>query len=416
MLRRGVGSTCPACTIVVRIYMAQVGEVEAEHIMVPLNLPGVGVVAQRLTPTTIEVTVVRTDAGASCPGCGWWTTKQHDARSRAKADEPLGERAVTVRVIRRRFRCPGCGRVFTEPETVAGPRRRLTRRLHERLGREGVALPVKHVAVRYHVSPATVRRAVEAHAAVQTAQPGGTVRRLALDDFSLRRGRRYATGLHDLDARRLIEVVEGRRSADVEAALRRLLNPAAVEAVSMDMSQAYRAAVQLVLPQALITADKFHVIARVNEALAAVVRRLMRGRSRTDPLRQASRLVLRNGEDLSGADTARLAPVLRQYPDLRRAWLLKEDLRRWYRTATTATARLELRAWQRMTLAISSLPEMQALGSMLINWGEEILNYFATRVTQGVVEGKNHRAKVIQRQAYGYRNFANYRLRLLLAA
>jgi len=69
-----------------------------------------------------------------------------------------------------------------------------------------------------------------------------------------------------------------------------------------------------------------------------------------------------------------------------------------------------------MVADASALPEMQALLRMLIGWGEEILNYFTTRVTQGIVAGKNHRAKVIQRQAYGYRNFANYRLRRLLAS
>ncbi len=397
--------------------MAQVGEVELQHITVPLNLPGVRVMSQRLTPTAIEVTVVPTEVGATCPGCGRWTTKQHDARPRAKADEPLGDRQVTVIVVRRRFRCLGCGRVFTEPEPVAGPRRRLTTRLRERLGREGVGQPVAHVADRYKVSPTTVRRAVQLHATAELSrQPLGEVQRVGIDDFSLRRGRRYATGIHDLDSRRLIEVVEGRTSADVQAALLRLPVPDTVTAVSMDMSQAYRAAVHLVLPAAVITADKFHVIARVNEALASVVNRLMKGRTRTDPVRRAARLVLRNREDLDAAAWERLHPVLRQATDLRRAWLLKEDLRRWYRTATAATARLELRAWQRMVADASALPEMQALLSMLTGWGEEILNYFTTRVTQGPVEGKNHRAKVIQRQAYGYRNFANYRLRLLLAS
>jgi len=394
-----------------------VGEVEHQHITVPLNLAGVRVVSQRLTSSTIAVTVVRTDGGATCPGCGWWTTKQHDARPRAKADEPLGDRRVTVIVVRRRFRCPGCDRVFTEPDAVAGPRRRLTTRFRERLGREGVRQPVAHVADRYEVSPTTVRRAVQRHATAELSRrPIGVVQRLGIDDFSLRRGRRYATGVHDLDARRVIEVVEGRTSADVEAALRCPPAPEAVAAVSMDMSQAYRAAVQLVLPHAVITADKFHVIARVNEALARVVTRLMKGRKRTDPIRRAARLVLRNREDLDAAAWERLTPVLRLVPQLRRAWLFKEDLRRWYRTATAATARLELRAWQRMVADTGALPEMQALVSLVSGWGEEVLNYFTTRVTQGVVEGKNHRAKVIQRQAYGYRNFTNYRLRLLLAS
>lgn len=397
--------------------MVQVGEVELQHITVPLDLPGVRVVSQRMTPTTIVVTVVRTDPGATCPGCGWWTTKQHDARPRTKADEPLGDRQVTVIVVRRRFRCLGCGRVFTEPDAVAGPRRRLTTRLRTRLGQEGVQRPVAHVADHYGVSPTTVRRAVHVHATtVLSQQPYGKVPHLGIDDFSLRRGRRYATGLHDLDRRRVIDVVEGRTSAVVEAALMRLPAPDAVTAVSMDMSQAYRAAVQLVLPRALITADKFHVIKRVTAALAAVIRRLMKGRPRTDAVRTASRLVLRNREHLRATDTERLAPVVRQYPALRRAWVLKEDFRRWYRTATATTARLELSAWVRMVAEATMLPEFQALTGMLMGWREEILNYFQTRLTQGPVEGKNHRAKVIQRQAYGYRNFSNYRLRLLLAS
>jgi transposase len=391
--------------------------VEVQSITVPLNLPGVQVVSQHLTPTAIEVTVVRMARGATCPGCGWWTTKQHDARPRAKADEPLGDRLVTVRVMRRRFRCLGCDRVFTEPDAVAGPRRRLTARLRERLGQEAVRQPVAHIAERYGVSPTTMRRAVLDHATARLRQqPHAAVTRLGIDDFSLRRGQRYATGLHDLDGRRVIDVVEGRTSAAVVAALERLPAPEAVTAVSMDMSAAYRAAVHLVLPQAVITADKFHVIARVTAALAGVVTRLMKGRSRTDPVRRAARLVLRGHEHLDSAAWKRLTPLLRQTPDLRRAWLLKEDLRRWYRTATAATARLELRAWGRMLAEATTPPEMQALGSMLTGWGEEILSYFTTRVTQGVVEGKNHRAKVIQRQAYGYRNFANYRLRLLLAS
>src|SRR5437762_2219223 len=145
--------------------MARVGEVDQEHITVPLALPGVRVVAQRMTPTTTEVTVVPTTRGAACPGCGWWTTKQHDARPRAKADEPLGDRQVMVIVLRRRFRCQGCGRVFTEEDLVAGTRQRLTTRLRQRLGHEGVRQPVAHVAVRYGVSPTTVRRAVQRHAA-----------------------------------------------------------------------------------------------------------------------------------------------------------------------------------------------------------------------------------------------------------
>jgi len=51
---------------------------------------------------------------------------------------------------------------------------------------------------------------------------------------------------------------------------------------------------------------------------------------------------------------------------------------------------------------------------MLRIWHNEILNCFDHRYTNGFLEGKNNRIKVIKRVAYGYRNVANFRQRILL--
>lgn len=390
---------------------------QENRISIELDLPGVRVVHQERGPGgEIRVVVVPTRAVAVCPRCGRPSAKVHDVRERVKADEPLGERRVSLVLRRRRFCCAGCERPFTEEEPICGVRRRLTRRLRARLGRESQERTVEQVAASYGVSPTTVRWAQGEYAdEQQAAEPPAPVHRLGIDEFSVRRGRRYATGLHDLDRRALLEVVEGRDSATVQAALERLAAPEAVAVVSMDMSGPFRAAVEAVLPRAVIVADKFHVVARVNDALSDLWRRLARGRSREDPVRRHGRLVLRNRESLTPTQTACLRPLLAQSPSLRRAWLLKEDFRRWYATASPRTARLELRAWRRMMTEMPDLPEMGALTGMFDRWQEQILNYFTHRVTQGVVEGKNNRAKVIQRQAYGYRNFQNLRRRLLLA-
>jgi transposase len=220
-------------------------------------------------------------------------------------------------------------------------------------------------------------------------------------------------GFHDLTTRRVVAVVEGRTADVVQATLEQVNLGESVRVVSMDMARAYRAAGQLVCPQALIPVETFHVIKRSQEAVAAVWRRLARGLGRDAPLRRDGRLVLRNREDLDHAAWARLRPLLRQYPALRRAWLLKEDFRRWYRTATPRSARLELRAWER-AVADWGLPDLVAVGGMFREWREEILTYFTTRVTQGSVEGRNRCAKLVQRQGYGYRNLANFTVRLQL--
>lgn len=390
---------------------------QENRISLDLDLPGVRVVRQEHgIGGQIRVVVVPTGAIAVCPRCGRPSAKVHDVRERVKADEPLGERPVVLVLRRRRFRCAGCERPFTEEEPVCGTRRRLTQRLRARLGRESQERTVEQVAASYGVSPTTVRGAqVEFASAQAGAEKAGAIARLGIDEFSLRRGRRYATGLYDLDQRALVEVVAGRTSTVVQGALAQLAEPAAVTVVSMDMSGAFRAAVETVLPQAAIVVDKFPVVARVNDALRALWQRLARGRTRQDPLRQHGRLVLRNRESLTPAEWASLRPLLDAHPPLRRSWLLKEDFRRWYATASPRTARLELRAWRRMIAEMPDLPEMGALSGMFDRWQEQILNYFTHRVTQGIVEGKNNRAKVIQRQAYGYRNFLNLRRRLLLA-
>jgi transposase len=358
--------------------------------------------------------VIPTTTGGACPRCGRWCRKRHDARARAKADEPLGRWRVTLVVLRRRFRCFHCERTFTEPDPACNARRRLTCRLRERLGEACRHQTVQDVAGAHQVSPKTVRRAfAEYQDRQRAAEPPPPPRVLGLDDFSLRKGQRYATGFHDLERHTTLNVIAGRTQAVVQKALEDLDAPAEIAVVSMDMARAYRAAVEEVLPAAAIVVDKFHVVKRVTEALRQVWRRRVRGTERTDPLRQEGRLVLRAREHLSRAERAQLDAVLRSDPTLRKAYLLKEDLRRWYRHTTAKDARLELRAWRQMVADLPDLPEFQDLDGMFADWQEEILNYFLHRVTQGVVEGKNNRAKVIERQAYGYRNLDNLRRRLV---
>ena len=56
---------------------------------------------------------------------------------------------------------------------------------------------------------------------------------------------------------------------------------------------------------------------------------------------------------------------------------------------------------------------LRPLRKTMLDWSEEILNYFRRRVTNGKTEGFNRKAKLIQRQAYGFKRFKNYRLKLI---
>ena len=66
-------------------------------------------------------------------------------------------------------------------------------------------------------------------------------------------------------------------------------------------------------------------------------------------------------------------------------------------------------------MAGSLLPEIKRLRRTLMKWKEEILAYFLTGLTNARTEGFNNKAKVVKRRGYGYKNFRNYRLKVLTA-
>ena len=51
----------------------------------------------------------------------------------------------------------------------------------------------------------------------------------------------------------------------------------------------------------------------------------------------------------------------------------------------------------------------------LINWFGEVTGYFEHHISNGCVEGLNNKLKVIKRCGYGFRNFENFEIRVLLS-
>ena len=65
--------------------------------------------------------------------------------------------------------------------------------------------------------------------------------------------------------------------------------------------------------------------------------------------------------------------------------------------------------------ADSSIPELHRLARTITAWQNQLLAYFTTgRASNGPTEAVNLLIKRIKRVGFGFRNFDNYRLRLLL--
>ena len=94
---------------------------------------------------------------------------------------------------------------------------------------------------------------------------------------------------------------------------------------------------------------------------------------------------------------------------------MKESFRTWFeQSADRQTADSALLDWQAQAKA-TGLRSLQAFVKTLDNWREGILNYFEGRHSNGFAEGVNLKIKTLNRRGFGYRNFAHFRLHILVA-
>ena len=196
----------------------------------------------------------------------------------------------------------------------------------------------------------------------------------------------------------------------------------------IDPFDAYRQAVEEALPQVRVIVDKFHAVRLANRALDAVRRRLQReaGRRRSRHSRSVApsrwgralfhsrRILVKARERLGESEFDRLERALSSDPtgQLRAAWVLKERFRDWYLAAGWQQARAGLRRWYR-EVEQAEIGEFTDLARTVKAWEPGLLEHFSSGATNGPTEGITNLIKVVKRQGFGYRNFENFRLRVL---
>ncbi len=367
-----------------------------------------------------------------CPDCGVRATG-HGRSTVQVRDLPNGSGPVRLVWRKRRWRCPDpdCERrtFIEESELVEGS---LTRRARAEICRavgEG-GHTVAEQARRFGIGWSTAMAAIRDHGRplVEDARRLHKVRTLGVDEHKMlaagpKHHTVFATQLVDLSRGRLLDVVPGRSAKSVSAWLdeRTRYWRDHVEVVAIDPHRGYHNALVSRLPRATVTIDHFHAIKLANAAIDDVRRRVQRetlghrGR-KEDPLYGARRLMTRGWERLPDHQVARLMEALRQgdiFDEVGAAIAGKELLREFYASKTPATARRRLDRFYRHA-ATARVTEISRLARTIKRWEPEILTFFETHASNAGSEAMNLITEKLRRNAHGFRNFDNYRLRLLL--
>jgi transposase len=249
------------------------------------------------------------------------------------------------------------------------------------------------------------------------------LRRLGIDEIALRKGQEdYVVVLVDLDRHELIGLVASRKQKEIREVLEgwgsRVLEQ--IVEVSIDLSGNYKGLVEKVFPNAVVVADRFHVMQLVNKELNKACNRVRRGNELKPEsaekmcievaLRQSKYALLKPEEKLTEKQKLKLEEVRKASPLLAKMHEQKERFRAIFEERINwLDATFKLGDWVK-----EAQDNYEGSTGTIQRWFGEIVEYFENRTTSGVVEGVNNRLKLIKRSGYGFRNFDNFRLRCLM--
>ncbi len=267
-----------------------------------------------------------------------------------------------------------------------------------------------------------VWRVLEHH--VNTARAGldfSAVTDIGMDETSARRGHDYVSIFMDLTARRVVFATEGKDAATVEAFADDLgahggTPGTPIQRVTCDMSPAFikgirehlatAAAVDDVtgttmaghVPQ--IVFDRFHVVAKANDAVDEV----RRAEAKTRPELRRSRYVwLKNDANLTTAQRKQLVWLSRPSMGLAttRAARWRDDFNGFYDQPTAEAAQAYLKRWC-YGAKRSRLEPIKAFVRMVESHWDGIMAWADHRLTNGLLEGTNSLIQSAKRRARGY--------------
>lgn len=312
-----------------------------------------------------------------------------------------------MRYAPRRVTCPLCSQVRVEAIPWSVGKCRLTVGLIEVLGAWAKLLAWNVVAellgVHWNTVAAAVRRAV-AWGLEHRKWPGALY--IGVDELSRRKGHVYVTNVYDLDDKRLLWSGEGRGKDTLEGFFKEhgeALKDKVI-GVCCDMWQPYIDVIRERLPDAVLVFDKFHLIQQLLKALDTVRREEVAELKKRNPelLKRTRYLWLKNPENLTPKQRARLGYLEKLNLRTNRAYLLKESFQELWGYATKGWARRFLKKWF-WWATHSRLKPMRDFAWTLKRHIEDILNYFDVPINNGAVEGLNNKAKVVSHRCYGFR-------------
>ncbi len=347
----------------------------------------------------------------TCSKCKCKTRGIHGYRNQNIQGRLIEEKPVVFHLRKRRYKCGECDTTFYEPLTFVARYQRRTASLNEQA--------LVYVAENSFQTAARMC-GITASSLIRLFDKRTIPRRrvlpnvIAIDEFKGDAGNeRFQTIIVDVEKKEIIEILPDRRVATIEEYFRNC-DTGNVQIVVMDMSRAFKNAVERAFGNPMIIADRFHFMRQGYWALDRVRREVQNQLTKSERLlsKRSKKLLWLAPEKLNEKGKDRVNELLALHPDLAEAYHLKNALHQWFYTSNSSNVKEKLYEWFN-TVKNSRIKEFDSVVRTFKNWQKEILNAFVYPYNNGYIEGVNNTTKVIKRMSYGIRSFERLRKKIL---
>ncbi len=380
-----------------------------------LDLPGFKLIeasGQNVLTLKVEYLVRQ-----SCVKCNFEHLRIKDTFIRRIRHVLFGQRLSWIEVKAHKYCCYRCGKYFNSRFNGILPRKQATEpcrvevvKLHHNGHTQS------YLKEQMHMGSATVERWYQDRFVTKNREFKGAYvpKIIGIDEHFFSRKEGFATTIADLTRHKVYDVILGRSESSLKPYLSQVPGRDRVRVVLMDLSETYRSIARKYFNNALIVADRFHVIRLINHHFIKTWGDLDEvGRSH----RGLVSLMRRHPDNFKDeAQKNRLDDYIGKIPGLKSIYGIWQDLLRILRMK--ALTKRECRQvlpellWIINELRKTPMRHLQTLGETLHSWIEEVARMLRFSKTNGITEGLHNKMENISRRAYGFRNFENYRLRV----
>ena len=331
-----------------------------------------------------------------------------------------------IRLKKRRFRCKFCGKMAVAETSLVKKNHQIATIVKQKIAQKLIEkVSMTAIAESLAVSTSTVIRKLKEFEF--TTDLNYLPEHMSWDEYSFKKGK-ISFIAQDFDSRRILAILDGRTQVTISNHFLRYSRQvrSRVKVITMDMFSPYYDLAKQLFPNAKIVLDRFHIVQHLIRAMSRVRVQIMNQLDRKSheykAIKRYWKLIQQDSRKLSHKRFYR--PTFRMHLTnreiLEKLLSYSQELREHYELYQLLLFHFQERQAEHFFGLIEERiacinPIFQTVFKTFLKDKDKIINALELPYSNAKLEATNNLIKVIKRNAFGFRNFDNFKTRILIA-